>query len=221
MNYNEEIKIEAKRLLTRRWFFKECGIGLGSLALASLLEDGLFAQSQSATPASKSAIAYPLAPKQPHFKAKAKRVIYLFMAGGPSQFETFDYKPSLAKYNGKPVPQDFVKDLNYAFIRPDAGLYASEFKFAQNGQSGTWVSEALPYTSKIVDEIAVVRSAMTDAINHAPAQIFMNTGSVQYGRPSIGAWVTYGPGSESQDLPAFVVMSSAGGLSGGSSNFGC
>jgi len=214
MNYNEEIKLETKKLLTRRWFFKECGIGLGSLALASLLEDGLFAQSQSA-------IQNPLAPKQPHFKAKAKRVIYLFMAGGPSQFETFDYKPALAKYNGKPVPQEFVKDLNYAFIRPDAGLYASELKFAQSGQSGTWVSEALPYTSQVVDEIAVVRSAQTDAINHAPAQIFMNTGSVQYGRPSIGAWVTYGLGSESRDLPAFVVMSSAGGLSGGSSNFGC
>ena len=214
MKYNEEIKIEARRLLTRRWFFKECGIGLGSLALASLMEESHFAQSQSA-------IANPLAPKQPHFKPKAKRVIYLFMAGGPSQFETFDYKPSLAKYNGKPVPQEFVKDLNYAFIRPDAGLYASELKFAQHGQSGTWVSEALPYTAQVVDEIAVVRSAQTDAINHAPAQIFMNTGSTQYGRPSVGAWVTYGLGSESQDLPAFVVMSSAGGLSGGSSNFGC
>src|SRR5262252_7223482 len=135
----------------------------------------------------QSAIKNPLAPKQPHFKPKAKRVIYLFMAGGPSQFETFDYKPSLAKYNGKPVPQEFVKDLNYAFIRPDAGLYASELKFAQHGQSGTWVSEALPYTSQVIDEIAVVRSAQTDAINHAPAQIFMNTGSTQYGRHSVGA----------------------------------
>ena len=114
MNFNEEIKIEAGKLLTRRWFFKECGIGLGSLALASLLNEKSSAQ---------SAITNPLAPKQPHFKPKAKRVIYLFMAGGPSQFETFDYKPSLAKYNGKPVPQEFVKDLNYAFIRPDAGLY--------------------------------------------------------------------------------------------------
>ena len=184
MNFNEEIKIEANRLLTRRWFFKECGIGLGSLALASLLENSLFAQSQSAIRNPQSAITNPGAPKQPHFKPKAKRVIYLFMAGGPSQFETFDYKPALAKYNGKLVPQEFVKDLNYAFIRSDAGLYASELKFAQHGQSGTWVSEALPYTSQVVDEIAVVRSAMTDAINHAPAQIFMTTGSVQYGRPA-------------------------------------
>jgi uncharacterized protein (DUF1501 family) len=100
-------------------------------------------------------------------------------------------------------------------------LYASELKFKQHGQSGAWVSEALPFTSQVVDDIAIIRSARTDAINHAPAQIFMNTGSVQFGRPSIGAWVTYGLGSESQDLPAFVVMSSAGGLSGGSSNFGC
>ncbi|MGH9768646.1 MAG: DUF1501 domain-containing protein, partial [Blastocatellia bacterium] len=219
MNYNEEIKLETNKLLTRRWFFKECGIGLGSLALASLLDDKAFAQSAIRNP--QPAIQNPVAPKQPHFKPKAKRLIYLFMAGGPSQFETFDYKPALAKYNGKPVPREFVKDLNYAFIRSDAGLYASELKFAQGGQSGTWVSEALPYTSQVVDDIAVVRSAMTDAINHAPAQIFMNTGSVQYGRPSIGAWVTYGLGSESRDLPAFVVMSSAGGLSGGSSNFGC
>ncbi len=163
MNFNEEIRIEEKRLLTRRWFFKECGIGLGSLALASLLDSNA-----SAALSQQPAIQNPLTPKQPHFKARAKRVIYLFMAGGPSQFETFDYKPALVKYNGQPVPQEFVKDLNYAFIRPDAGLYASELKFAQRGQSGTWVSEALPYTSQIIDEVAVVKSAMTDAINHAP-----------------------------------------------------
>jgi uncharacterized protein (DUF1501 family) len=143
------------------------------------------------------------------------------MAGGPSQFETFDYKPGLVKYNGKPVPQEFVKGINYAFIRPDAGLYASELAFKKHGQSGGEVSEALPYTAQIVDDIAIIRSMTTDAINHAPAQIFMNTGSIQFGRPSLGAWTTYGLGSESQDLPAFVVMSSAGGLSGGSSNFGC
>src|SRR5262245_17559094 len=117
MNYNEEIKQETKKLLTRRWFFKECGIGLGSLALASLLDSKpLAASSQKA--------ANPLAPKQPHFKPKAKRVIYLFMAGGPSQFETFDYKPSLVKYNGQSVPQEFVKGIDYAFIKSDAGLYA-------------------------------------------------------------------------------------------------
>src|SRR5262245_51907840 len=212
MNYNEEINHEAKRLLTRRWFFKECGVGLGSIALASLFSENSFSNPQSENP---------LAPKKPHFAPRAKRVIYLFMAGGPSQFETFDFKPGLVKYNGKPVPQEFVKDINYAFIKPDAGLYASELKFSKHGQSGAEVSEAHPYLSAVVDDIAIVRSMTTEAINHAPAQIFMNTGSIQFGRPSFGAWTTYGLGSESQDLPAFVVMSSAGGLSGGSSNFGC
>ena len=214
MNYRDEIKLETNKLVTRRWFFKECGIGLGSVALASLLDDKAFA---SAEPQSKN----PLAPKKPHFAPKAKRVIYLFMAGGPSQFETFDYKPGLVKYNGQSVPREFVKDINYAFIRPDAGLYASELKFRKHGQSGGEVSEALPFTAQVVDDIAILRSMTTDAINHAPAQIFMNTGSIQFGRPSLGAWTTYGLGSESQELPAFVVMSSAGGLSGGSSNFGC
>ncbi len=223
MNFAEEIKYEERKLLSRRWFFKECGIGLGQVALASLLNERLFASaaSQSTTPHPQSLITNPLAPKQPHFPAKARHIIYLFQAGGPSQLDLFDYKPELVKYNGQPVPQELVKEINYAFIRPDAGLYASEFKFAKYGQSGAELSEALPYLAQVVDEIAIVKSMVTDAINHAPAQIFMNTGSVQFGRPSLGAWVSYGLGSESQDLPAFVVMSSAGGLSGGSANFGC
>jgi hypothetical protein len=162
-----------------------------------------------------------MAPKNPHFPAKAKRVIYLFQAGAPSQLDLFDYKPELARYTGKPVPQEFVKDINYAFIKPDAGLYASEFKFARHGQSGAEISEAMPHLTQVVDEIAIIRSMVTDAINHAPAQIFMNTGSVQFGRPSMGAWLTYGLGCETQDLPAFVVLTSAGGTSGGASNWGC
>jgi hypothetical protein len=125
------------------------------------------------------------------------------------------------KYNGKSVPQELVKDINYAFIRPDAGLYASEFKFARHGQSGAWVSDAMPFLSGVADQIAIIRSMVTEAINHAPGQIFMNTGSVQFGRPSLGAWVTYGLGSETRDLPAFVVLSSAGGTSGGAGNWGC
>jgi uncharacterized protein (DUF1501 family) len=219
MNYQDETIQELKTLRTRRWFFKQCGVGLGSIALASLLKERGFAAPQAATrdPHSNN----PLAPKPPHFAPKAKRVIYLFQAGAPSQLDLFDYKPELAKYNGQPVPQELVKGINYAFIRPDAGLYASEFKFARHGQSGAEISDAMPHLAKVSDEIAIVRSMMTDAINHAPGQIFMNTGSVQFGRPSLGAWVTYGLGSESRDLPAFVVLSSAGGLSGGSSNFGC
>jgi len=215
MNLSDEIKLETKRLLTRRHFFKECGIGLGSMALASLLTDSLF----GGTPQAK--VTNPLAPKPPHFPGKAKHVIYLFQAGAPSQLDLFDYKPELVKYNGKPVPQDLVKGINYAFIRPDAGLYASEFKFAKYGRSGAELSEAMPYLAQAVDDIAIIKSMVTEAINHAPGQIFMNTGSQQFGRPSMGAWVTYGLGSESQELPGFVVLSSAGGLSGGSSNFGC
>src|SRR5690606_13989407 len=132
---------ELKRLVTRRHFFRDCGIGLGSIALASLLDDKLFAQGsrgQTAQPVS------PLAPKKPHFAPKAKRVIYLFQAGAPSQLELFDYKPQLAKYDGQSVPQELVKDIDYAFIKKEAGLYASELKFAQHGQSGAWLSEALP-----------------------------------------------------------------------------
>jgi uncharacterized protein (DUF1501 family) len=212
MNHADEIKLEVKRLVTRRHFFKECGVGLGSIALAPLLKGRAFAASPSNNP---------LAPKQPHFAAKAKRVIYLFQAGAPSQLDLFDYKPELVKYNGQSVPQELVKGINYAFIKPDAGLYASEFKFARHGESGAEISEAMPHLAKVADDITIIKSMMTDAINHAPAQIFMNTGSVQFGRPSMGAWVTYGLGSETQDLPAFVVLSSAGGLSGGSSNFGC
>lgn len=213
MNYAEELNLETRKLLTRRHFFRDCSVGLGSLALASLVGGKVFGNS----PQAKN----PLAPKQPHFPAKAKRVIYLFQAGAPSQLDLFDYKPSLVKYNGQPVPQEFVKGINYAFIKPDAGLYASEFKFAQYGQSGAWMSEAMPRLAAVADNITIIRSMITEAINHAPGQIFMNTGTIQFGRPSMGAWVTYGLGCETEDLPAFVVMSSAGGLSGGSSNFGC
>jgi uncharacterized protein (DUF1501 family) len=219
MNYQDEIRLEYKKLVTRRHFFKECGIGLGSIALASLLDsDSLAAPQQRST---KPQVANPLAPKQPHFQAKAKRVIYLFQGGAPSQLDLFDYKPALVKYNGQPVPQELVKGINYAFIKPDAALYASELKFKKHGQSGAELSEVLKHLPKVADDITIIRSLITEAINHAPGQVFINTGSVQFGRPSLGAWVTYGLGSETQDLPAFVVLSSAGGLSGGSSNFGC
>jgi hypothetical protein len=213
MNYNDELRLEFNRLRTRRWFFRQCGVGLGSIALASLLKDELFAAPQQS--------GNPLAPKKPHFPARAKRVIYLFQAGAPSQLDLFDYKPQLARYNGQPVPQEFVKGINYAFIKPDAGLYASELKFARYGQSGAELSEVLPHLATVADEIAVIRAMWTDAINHAPGQIFMNTGSIQFGRPSLGAWVTYGLGCETQELPAFVVLSSAGGTSGGAGNWGC
>ena len=209
------LDLESRKLITRRFFLRDCGIGVGSLALASLLKAGdVFGNTRPAT-------VNPFAPRAPHFKPRAKRVIYLFQAGAPSQLDLFDYKPTLAKYDGKPVPAELVKDQRYAFIRPDAELFATKFKFAKHGQSGAELSEALVNLAEVVDDIAIVKSMTTDAFNHAPGQILMNTGSTQFGRPSMGSWVTYGLGSETQDLPAYVVLSSAGGTSGGAANWGC
>jgi uncharacterized protein (DUF1501 family) len=132
----------------------------------------------------------------------------------------FNHCPGLAKYDGQPIPPEIVKDQRYAFIKPDAALFASRFKFAKYGRCGAELSEALPCLAEVVDDIAIINSMNTPAFNHAPAQIFMNTGSTVFGRPSMGAWVGYGLGSESQNLPAFVVLSSAGGTSGGSGNWG-
>lgn len=215
MNLSLNLDHERRRWLTRRWFFGECGLGLGSIALASLLGDRVSAST------AELGVPSPLAPKRPPLPARAKSVIYLFMAGAPSQLELFDYKPTLAKYNGQPVPKDVLGGQTYAFIKPDSAIYAPEFSFAQYGQSGAWISEAFPYLAGVADELTIIRSMNTDAFNHAPGQIFMNTGSQQFGRPSMGSWVTYGLGSESQDLPGFVVLNSAGGLSGGAGNYGC
>src|SRR5437667_11217241 len=200
------------RLVTRRWFFQQCGVGLGAIALGQLLRE-----SGWASPADLS----PLAPKEPHFTPKAKRVIFLFMAGAPSHLELFDYKPALEKWNGKPPPDDLVKGYRAAFINPNAALLGPKFKFARHGQSGAELSELLPHLAEVADDIAIVKSMHTDAFNHAPGQIQMNTGTQQFGRPSVGAWATYGLGTETQDLPAYVVFSSgAKGPSGGSSNRG-
>jgi hypothetical protein len=216
MNLLHELAAERARHLSRRWFFRDCTLGLGSIALASLLaEEGRAAASNTRPQAVD-----PLLPRKPHHTPKAKSVIYLFMAGAPSQLELFEHKPTLAKYNGRPVPKDVLGGQTYAFIKPDSAIYAPEFKFAQHGKSGAWVSEALPHIAGVADDLTIIRSMNTDAFNHAPGQIFMNTGSQQFGRPSMGAWATYGLGSESRDLPGFVVMSSAGGLSGGAGNFG-
>src|SRR5712691_10084971 len=144
------------------------------------------------------------------------------MARGPSHPELFDYKPALEKWNGKPPPEDLVKGYRAAFINPSSTLLGPKFKFAKHGQSGAELSELLPHLAEVADDIAIVKSMHTDAFNHAPGQIFMNTGTQQFGRPSMGAWVTYGLGSESTDLPAYVVFSSgAKGTSGGASNWGC
>src|SRR5438034_9420060 len=203
-----------RKLVTRRWFFEQCSVGLGAIALGQL-----FQQKGWAAPAPST---NPLAPKAPPFPAKAKRVIFLFMAGAPSHLELFDYKPELAKWNGKLPPAELVKGYRAAFINPSSTLLGPKFKFGKHGQSGAELSELLPHLAEVVDDIAIVKSMYTDAFNHAPGQIFMNTGTQQFGRPSMGAWVTYGLGSESSDLPAYVVFSSgAKGTRGGASNWGC
>jgi uncharacterized protein (DUF1501 family) len=216
MNLAQSAFEERRRFLTRRWFFRDCGVGLGSIALGSLLKDYL------APSASGALTTSPMAAKQPHFPAKAKRVIYLFQAGAPSHLELFDYKPELAKWNGKLPPAELLKGYRAAFINPNSTLLGPKYAFKKVGQNGTELSELLPGLAEVVDDIAIVKSMATDAFNHAPAQIFMNTGSQQFGRPSMGSWVTYGLGSESQDLPGYVVFSTGQkGTSGGASNWGC
>jgi hypothetical protein len=163
----------------------------------------------------------PLAPKKPHFPPKAKSVIFLFMAGAPSHLELFDYKPQLAKYDGTLPPAELLKGYRAAFINPSSKLLGPKFKFAKYGKNGAELSELLPRLATVVDDVAIVKSMLTDAFNHAPGQLLMNTGTQQFGRPSMGAWVLYGLGSESRDLPAFVVFSSgAKGPSGGNSCWG-
>ncbi|HWF17749.1 MAG TPA: DUF1501 domain-containing protein [Verrucomicrobiae bacterium] len=202
--------------VSRRWFLKECGVGLGAIALHTLLGD--YASAASAQP---GANANPLAPRQPHFAPRAKNIIYLFMAGAPSHLELFDYKPQLAKFNGTLPPPELLKDYRTAFINPNSTLLGPKFKFARHGQCGAELSELLPHLAEVVDDIAIVKAMYTDAFNHAPAQILMHTGSQQFGRPSLGAWTLYGLGSESRNLPGFVVFSSGPkGPSGGASNWG-
>lgn len=178
---------------TRRHFLSRCGLGVGSMALGSLMarEDALV-------------------PKQTHFPAKAKNVIFLFMAGGPSQLDMFAHKPELQKRNGQPIPESFTKGKRFAFMDSShrTDLLATKFNFRQHGQSGVWVNDLLPHTASIVDDLAFIHTCKTDLFNHAPAKFYMNTGSGLFGRPSMGAWITYGLGSECDNLPGFMVLQS-------------
>jgi hypothetical protein len=208
------------RAITRRYFFKENGLGIGSIALSLLLNNRLFGQPGEHSVGAVS----PLAPKPPHFAPKAKSIIFLFMAGGPSQVDLLDYKPKLNELNGQKVPESFIKGERFAFIKGVPNLLGSPHTFQQYGRSGAYVSNLLPHLTSIVDEVAIVKSVYTDQFNHAPAQIFMNTGAQNPGRPSLGAWLTYGIGSENSDLPGFVVLISGennpeGGKSCWSSGF--
>ncbi len=183
--------------ITRRHFFRQSGFGIGGLALSSLIDQRLFAQKAD----------NPLAPRAPHFAPRAKNIIYLFMAGAPSQLDLFDNKPTLQTHDGQEIPAEFIpKGERFAFIKGTPRLLGSPFTFKRYGQSGAELSELLPQLATIADDIAIVKSVHTTQFNHAPGQIFMNTGSQVFGRPSMGAWLTYGLGSESRDLPGFVVL---------------
>src|SRR5213594_979486 len=201
--------------VARRWFLERCAVGLGGIALSQLLGEAGLAFAEPLT------VVDPLAPRKPPLVPKAKRVIFLFMAGAPSHLELFDNKPQLAKFDGTLPPPELLKGYRAAFINPNSKLLGPKFKFAKHGQSGAELSELLPHLAEVADDIAIVKSMVTDAFNHAPGQLLMNTGTQQFGRPSMGAWAVYGLGSEAKDLPAFVVFSSGKkGPSGGNSCWG-
>lgn len=204
-------ELDLTALRRRRRFLKEVACGVGMLGLADLLAaDGYTADT-----------ANPLAPKKPHFPGKAKNVIFMFMEGAPSQMDLYDPKPALQKYAGQPLPDSMASQLRLAFTKKDAKLFPSPRVFRPHGQSGIEFSDFLPHIGSCADDICLVRSMRTDAFNHHPGQALLFTGSIQLGRPTMGAWVLYGLGSESKNLPGFVVLSSGVGTSGGASNFSC
>jgi hypothetical protein len=200
--------------ITRRHFLHRGSLGLGGLALSLLAGD----QARSQPAANREA--NPLAPRRPHFPAKAKNVIYLHMAGSPPHLDLFDYKPELVRRNGQDCPQDFLRGRRFAFTSGVPKLLGTPQPFRQHGHSGAWVSAALPNIAGVIDDCAIIKSMYTDQFNHAPAELLLFTGSPQFGRPSMGSWATYGLGSESQNLPGFIVLVSSGTFpSAGNSNW--
>jgi len=196
MNSREETLLGA----TRRQFLQNCSVGLGGMALSSVLGAPALGQESD----------NPLASRQPHFKARAKNIIYLHMAGSPPHLDLFDYKPELVKHDSQDCPDEFLKGKRFAFTSGVPKLLGSPHKFGQYGQNGLWMSDAIPSLQKIADELCVIKSMNTDQFNHAPAELLLYTGSPNQGRPSMGSWVTYGLGSENQNLPGFVVLISSG-----------
>lgn len=206
MNLHEEAREAQLRYQTRRHFLRQCTSGLGALALSSLLGSCGTRSRQAAGTVSTD----PLAPRAPHFAPRAQRVIYLHMAGSPSQLELFDYKPILQQLDGQDCPASLLAGKRFAFITGVPKMLGPQAAFAQYGQSGAWVSDRLPHFSQVVDEVCFLKAMRTDEFNHAPAQLLLQTGSPRLGRPSMGSWVTYGLGSENADLPGFVVLLSGG-----------
>ncbi|MGC8668910.1 MAG: DUF1501 domain-containing protein [Chthonomonadales bacterium] len=215
MDNDRDLHREALKFITRRHFFKQSTYGIAQIALAAMLDERLLA-----APAPQN----PLAPKRPHFAPKAKSIIFLFMAGAPSQLDLFDYKPALVKFNGQPIPDEYVKGERSAFIKGTPKLLGTPHTFAPRGKSGQMMSNLLPHLAEVADDLTVIRSMRTEQFNHAPGQIYMNTGVQLIGRPSMGSWITYGLGTENRDLPGFVVLISGdkypdGGKSCWSSGF--
>lgn len=208
-------RLEQLQNLTRRHFLGKGAHGLGALALGSLLRDSLAGSTPSA------AIVDPLAPRAPHYAPKAKRVIYLHLTGSPPHLDLYDYKPELVKRNGQDCPDAFLKGKRFAFTSGVPKLLGTPRKFAQHGKGGVWLSDAIPHLHSVADELCVIKSMTTDQFNHAPAELLVYTGSPRPGRPSIGSWVTYGLGTENQNLPGFVVLISSGVQpNGGRNSFG-
>jgi hypothetical protein len=209
--FKKELHDKANQLNTRRLFLKTAGLSLGAMALGSFWTG---CQSNPQLPSYGNANHYnaknPFQPRAPHFAAKAKSVIYLHMAGAPSQLELFDYKPELHKLDGKDCPPSLLDGKKFAFIRGVPKMLGPQGNFKKRGQSGAWISDHLPHLSSIADELCFLKAVHTDQFNHAPAQLLMHTGSPRLGRPSIGSWVTYGLGSENSNLPGFVVLTSGG-----------
>jgi hypothetical protein len=210
------VRDELLQYRTRRQFFKDCGVGLGTLGLASLLNEKLFADGPI------EAQDDPLRPAKPHFPARAKNIIYLHMAGAPSTLDLFDPKPKLVELNGQACPDSYIRGQQFAFIKNGKPkLLGSPHKFAKYGQSGQEISEILPHLAGVADELTIIRSMYTDQFNHAPAQLFVHTGSPRLGRPGMGAWLSYGLGTENHNLPSFVVLvSGTAAPDGGASLWG-
>jgi hypothetical protein len=198
----ERLKLRAR---TRREFLKGSGFSLGAIALGTLLQ-----REGQAAAGARPAAGNPLALRPTHFRPRAKNIIYLHMSGAPPQQELFDYKPRLVELHMKECPPELLKNQRFAFIKGTPKLLGSPYKFKQHGKSGAWVSELLPHFSGVVDDVAIVRSMHTDQFNHAPAELFLYTGSAQTGGAAMGSWITWGIGSENQDLPGFVVLISGG-----------
>jgi hypothetical protein len=197
-----EPQLEFLQQVTRRNFLRRAGqFSLGAIALAAL---------GGSTASAVTAAVNPLAPRQPHFAPKAKRIIYLHMSGGPPHLDLFDYKPELVKWNDKPCPDEFLKGRKFAFTTGVPKLMGTPRKFAQYGKAGMWMSDALPNLQKVADDLCLIKSLHTDQFNHTPAELLLFTGSPRVGRPSMGSWVTYGLGSENENLPGFVVLISSG-----------